>query len=61
MQTYSNTHTHFIHSYTQDPREAILRHAEAAAKNPMFVGQAYQETQPVTILAEKVESSDEEE
>ncbi len=33
-----------------DPREAMLRHAEEAEKNPMFVGQAYTETQPKTIF-----------
>lgn len=32
-------------SQEMDPREAILRHAEAAAKDPKFVETAYLETQ----------------
>ncbi|XP_024370422.1 uncharacterized protein [Physcomitrium patens] len=41
----------------EDPREAILKHADAAAKDPTFFGPAYAETQPQTIFHE----SDEEE
>eukprot|EP01091_Cochliopodium_minus_P016249 TRINITY_DN602_c1_g2_i2.p1 TRINITY_DN602_c1_g2~~TRINITY_DN602_c1_g2_i2.p1 ORF type:complete len:657 (-),score=222.94 TRINITY_DN602_c1_g2_i2:40-2010(-) len=33
-----------------DPREAILKYAEIAEKNPIFVNHAYQETQPQTIF-----------
>jgi WD40 repeat protein len=33
-----------------DPREALLRYAEQAAKNPKWVAPAYQATQPVPIL-----------
>ncbi|XP_067928863.1 WD repeat-containing protein 70-like [Watersipora subatra] len=43
----------------QDPRAAILRHAENAAKDPYWSGHAYDKTQPVTILQEE-EKSDEE-
>jgi hypothetical protein len=42
----------------EDPREAILKHADAAAKEPNIFGPAYAETQPKTILQE---SDDEEE
>lgn len=34
----------------EDPREAILRHADAAEKNPMWIAPAYQATQPVSIF-----------
>uniref|UniRef100_A0A0N5BHV9 WD_REPEATS_REGION domain-containing protein n=1 Tax=Strongyloides papillosus TaxID=174720 RepID=A0A0N5BHV9_STREA len=33
-----------------DIRGSILKHAEAAAKNPIFTGPAYSKTQPKTIL-----------
>lgn len=35
----------------EDPREAILKHAEAAAKEPKYIAPAYAETQPKTIFA----------
>jgi WD40 repeat protein len=38
----------------EDPREAILRHAEAAKANPTFFG-AYAATQPVTIFSKEEE------
>lgn len=41
----------------EDPREAILKHAEAAANDPFYIAPAYAETQPETIFHE----SDEEE
>lgn len=41
----------------EDPREAILKHAEAAANAPRFIAPAYAETQPKTVYYE----SDEEE
>ncbi|PJF19742.1 hypothetical protein PSACC_00395, partial [Paramicrosporidium saccamoebae] len=34
----------------EDPREALLRYAERAEKDPKFVTPAYKETQPTTIL-----------
>jgi hypothetical protein len=34
----------------EDPREALLRYAELAEKDPKFVTPAYKETQPTTIL-----------
>lgn len=33
-----------------DPRAALLAYADQAARNPMFVSTAYQETQPVPVL-----------
>ena len=36
--------------YKEDAREALLKHAEEAEKNPQYVGQAYKKTQPVTIF-----------
>lgn len=37
-----------------DPREALLAYAEKAAKNPKWVATAYAQTQPETILDEKL-------
>lgn len=34
--------TSYDRTRDEDPREAILRHADAAAANPMFVDTAYQ-------------------
>ncbi|KAG7579837.1 WD40 repeat [Arabidopsis thaliana x Arabidopsis arenosa] len=42
----------------EDPREAILKYAEVAVKDPKFIAPAYSETQPETIFAK---SDDEEE
>ncbi|TMW89284.1 hypothetical protein EJD97_017427 [Solanum chilense] len=36
----------------EDPREAILKHADAAAKDPKFIAPAYADTQPETLFAE---------
>ncbi|KAJ3201440.1 hypothetical protein HDU82_008104 [Entophlyctis luteolus] len=45
----------------EDPREAILKHAEEAQTNPFWIAPAYQTTQPKPIMAEKVyEDADEE-
>jgi hypothetical protein len=41
----------------EDPREAILKHAEAAVNDPFYIAPAYAETQPEAIFQE----SDEEE
>ncbi|TPX44206.1 hypothetical protein SeMB42_g04415 [Synchytrium endobioticum] len=46
---------------SEDPREAILRHAEAAKKHPYWVDRAYQETQPDPVFAEAVYEDDTEE
>jgi hypothetical protein len=40
--------SHMLH---EDPREALLKYAEVAKKNPMFTG-AWKDTQPVTQYAE---------
>lgn len=47
-------------SLEEDPRAAILRHAEAAAKDPKYVDHAYKETQPHTIYDTSKRSDDEE-
>uniref|UniRef100_A0A0K0ERH9 WD_REPEATS_REGION domain-containing protein n=1 Tax=Strongyloides stercoralis TaxID=6248 RepID=A0A0K0ERH9_STRER len=41
-----------------DIRGSILKHAEAAAKNPIFTGPAYSKTQPKTILQKSHEEED---
>lgn len=46
--------------WTLDPREAILRYADVAKKDPIFTS-AYQETQPETLLAAKTAEQEEEE
>ena len=38
---------------TMDAREAILRHAEEAAKNPKYTKQAYEKTQPKPMFREE--------
>lgn len=43
------------------PREAILKHAKAAAEDPYWVSPAYAHTQPRTIFEEEEEEEDEEE
>ncbi|KAH9327103.1 hypothetical protein KI387_007281, partial [Taxus chinensis] len=35
----------------EDPREAILKYADIAAKDPKFIAPAYAETQPETVFA----------
>lgn len=46
--------------WSHDPREAILRYAEIAEKDPKFTN-AYRLTQPKTLLAEKTAEQEEEE
>lgn len=43
----------------EDPREAILKHADAASKDPKFIAPAYAATQPEPLFA-KSDSEDEE-
>lgn len=43
----------------EDPREAILKYADAAAKDPKFIAPAYASTQPEPVFA-KSDSEDEE-
>ncbi|XP_059433237.1 uncharacterized protein LOC132166438 [Corylus avellana] len=43
----------------EDPREAILKFADAAAKDPKYIAPAYAETQPEPVFA-KSDSEDEE-
>ncbi|KAJ1682914.1 hypothetical protein LUZ63_010659 [Rhynchospora breviuscula] len=42
----------------EDPREAILKYADAAAQDPKFIAPAYAETQPKPVFA-KSDSEDE--
>jgi len=42
----------------EDPREAILKYADAAAKDPKFIAPAYAATQPEPIF-EKSDSEEE--
>lgn len=44
----------------EDPREALLKYAEKAEKDPMFMG-VYEKTQPKTIYADIQDEDDEEE
>lgn len=43
----------------EDPREAILKYADVAAKEPKYIAPAYAQTQPETVFA-KSDSEDEE-
>ncbi|KAF5459434.1 hypothetical protein F2P56_023380, partial [Juglans regia] len=43
----------------EDPREAILKHADAAEKDPKYIAPAYAQTQPEPVFA-KSDSEDEE-
>ncbi|KAI8541015.1 hypothetical protein RHMOL_Rhmol08G0030200 [Rhododendron molle] len=43
----------------EDPREAILKHTDVAAKDPKFIAPAYAQTQPEPVSA-KSDSEDEE-
>ncbi|KAK2986347.1 hypothetical protein RJ640_026611 [Escallonia rubra] len=43
----------------EDPREAILKYADVAAKDPKFIAPAYSQTQPEPVFA-KSDSEDEE-
>ncbi|KZV21510.1 WD repeat-containing protein 70 [Dorcoceras hygrometricum] len=43
----------------EDPREAILKYADVAAKDPKFIAPAYAQTQPEAVFA-KSDSEDEE-
>ncbi|KAI8616061.1 WD40-repeat-containing domain protein [Chytriomyces sp. MP71] len=45
----------------EDPREAILKHAEAAASDPFWIAPAYKATQPMAVMAEKVFEDEDEE
>lgn len=42
----------------EDPREAILKYADAAEKDPKFIAPAYAQTQPKPVFA-KSDSEDE--
>lgn len=43
----------------EDPREAILKYADAAEKDPKYIAPAYAQTQPDPVFA-KSDSEDEE-
>ncbi|CAJ0919204.1 unnamed protein product, partial [Mesorhabditis belari] len=44
-----------------DVRASILRHAEAAEAEPLYVAKAYAKTQPVTLFQNKIADDDDEE
>lgn len=43
----------------EDPREAILKYADVAAKEPKYIAPAYAETQPAPVF-QASDSEDEE-
>ncbi|KAL6839334.1 hypothetical protein ACP4OV_030831 [Aristida adscensionis] len=43
----------------EDPREAILKYADAAEKEPKFIAPAYSQTQPKPVFAESSDSDEE--
>ncbi|KAJ3017005.1 UNVERIFIED_CONTAM: hypothetical protein HDU68_011900 [Siphonaria sp. JEL0065] len=45
----------------EDPREAILKYADAAAASPFWIAPAYKSTQPKAVMAEKVYEDEDEE
>jgi hypothetical protein len=47
-------------SRDEDPREALLKFAEEAETNPMWIGHVYKETQPKPIFDESKEELEEE-
>ncbi|KAG2393422.1 hypothetical protein C9374_006953 [Naegleria lovaniensis] len=65
----NDSFTHFLmkgmgvvhqNSEHENAREAILKHAEQAEKNPLFIAPAYQHTQPKPIFAYEEEEEDNE-
>lgn len=42
----------------EDPREAILKYAEVAEKDPKFIAPAYAETQPKPVFEESEEEEE---
>ena len=49
LSQYIAKQTAFDRTRDEDPREAILKYAEIAEKDPQFVAPAYRETQPEPI------------
>jgi WD repeat-containing protein 70 len=43
----------------EDPREAILKYADAAEKDPKFIAPAYSQTQPKPVFAESDSDNEE--
>lgn len=55
-RSFARTHSCacLLHSVAQeDARAELLKYADKAAAKPDFVGRAYRQTQPQTLLAEK--------
>lgn len=50
IAAYIMTQIHRKTERDEDPREALLKHADEAAKNPMWVDLAYAQTQPKPIF-----------
>jgi WD40 repeat protein len=44
----------------EDPREQLLKYAKKAAEDPIWVGQAYKNTAPVTLLHDKTQEHEKE-
>lgn len=45
-------------SHEEDPRQAILRHAEDAEKNPIYVAPAYAKNQPKPVFRDVDDDED---
>jgi WD repeat-containing protein 70 len=45
---------------SEDPREALLKYNDMTDKDPMFLGRAYEGTQPKTLMAEQTYEEEEE-
>lgn len=43
----------------EDPREAILKYADVAEKDPKFIAPAYSQTQPEPVFAKSDSEEDE--
>lgn len=49
------------HIREEDPREALLKMQDLATKDPMFLGKAYKESQPKTVLLDQTFEEEQEE
>lgn len=45
---------------SEDPREALLKYNDMTTKDPMFLGRAYEATQPQTMMAQETYEEEEE-
>eukprot|EP01147_Barroeca_monosierra_P001970 gene1970-5054_t len=60
LSQYVASRTAYDPTRDEDPREAILRHADAAEKEPYFVARAYAKTQldPIYDMSESTEDEE---